>query len=313
MMQKQRVLSLLPIVVVVTAALALVLIAGYSHEDMKDGKGGFESPEALVFADDTLAFELASETEPDATPQPLSYTVYRVRKGDMIGPLAEEFGITQDTLISVNKIKNSRTIQIDQYLKVPPIPGILYTIPKDGEKIDDIAQRYEISPEKCVEVNHIQQMQELKAGTTLFLPDAKLDRATLQEINGDMFLWPLHRAIRISSYFSWRRSPFTGTSQWHNGLDLPAPFGTSIYAAYDGTVTAVSYNATYGNYIILTHRSGYRTLYGHMSSTLVSVGDYVWTDTVIGRVGSTGASTGPHLHFTVYKNGREVDPQVLLP
>jgi murein DD-endopeptidase MepM/ murein hydrolase activator NlpD len=213
----------------------------------------------------------------------------------------------------VNKIKNSRTIQIDQYLKVPLIPGILYTVPTDGETIDAIAQKYEVSAEKFAEVYNVSQTQTLQAGTTLLVPDAKLDRATLQEINGDMFLWPLHRAIRISSSFSWRRSPFTGARQWHNGLDLPAPSGTSIFAALDGRVSAVSYNATYGNYIILEHRSGYRTLYGHMSSTQVSVGDYVWTNTVIGRVGSTGASTGPHVHFTVYKNGREVNPRSLLP
>jgi murein DD-endopeptidase MepM/ murein hydrolase activator NlpD len=306
MIRKHRVLLVFSIAV-------LVLFAGCSRSraEMRDGQGGYESSDALVFSDGALLSEL--EAESDSAPQALSYTVYRVKKGDMIGTLAEEFGITQDTLISVNKIKNSRTIQIDQYLKVPLIPGILHTVPTDGETIDIIAQKYEVSAEKFAEVYNISQTQTLQAGTTLLVPDAKLDRATLQEINGDMFLWPLHRAIRISSYFAWRRSPFTGTRQWHNGLDLPAPSGTSIFAAYDGTVSTVSYNATYGNYIILTHRSGYQTLYGHMSSTLVSVGDYVWTNTVIGRVGSTGQSTGPHLHFTVYKNGREVDPSSLLP
>jgi murein DD-endopeptidase MepM/ murein hydrolase activator NlpD len=89
---------------------------------------------------------------------------------------------------------------------------------------------------------------------------------------------------------------------------MAAPTGTSIYAAMVGVVITAGWNATYGNYVIISHHSGYRTLYGHMNSIAVSVGRSVSTTTKIGTVGNTGLSTGPHLHFTVYKNGSTVNP-----
>jgi murein DD-endopeptidase MepM/ murein hydrolase activator NlpD len=231
----------------------------------------------------------------------------------MISVLADEFGITQDTLISVNKIKATRTIQIGQYLKVPPLSGILYDVRKDNETINDIAKIYEVSAEKIAEVNHFSQTQILPEGTTLFVPDAELDWQTRQEINGDIFYWPLKQQWRFTSGFGWRRSPFTGARTYHGGIDLAVPSGTNAYAALAGTVTKVGYDDTYGNHVIIAHHSGYQTLYGHFSSVTVSQGQYVTTSTVIGKVGSTGLSTGPHLHFTVYKNGRLVNPVGLLP
>ena len=263
-----------------------------------DGKGGFESPNAPMVAADDNAISMA-------------YKVYRVKKGDMIGPLAESFGVTQDTLLSVNHIRNSRALQINQYLKIPPIPGILHTVRNSGETPESIAEKYEVTLAKIVDVNHLEAGASLKAGASIFVPDAKLDAVTLQEINGDIFYWPL-RSFRLSSYYSWRRSPFTGTRQFHNGLDLAAPSGTPIYPGLGGTVIDVGYNNTFGNYVMVAHHSGYTTLYGHMSAVLVSKGNYVSTATRLGLVGSTGLSTGPHLHFTVYKNGKTLNPFNLL-
>jgi murein DD-endopeptidase MepM/ murein hydrolase activator NlpD len=92
---------------------------------------------------------------------------------------------------------------------------------------------------------------------------------------------------------------------------MACPTGTNIYAALPGKVTATGYNSTYGNYVIIAHHSGYKTLYGHMSAILCHKGNYVTQDTRIGRVGSTGMSTGPHLHFTVFKNNKQVNPENL--
>ena len=169
----------------------------------------------------------------------------------------------------------------------------------------------EISAEKCADVNNLLISASLPAGTTLFLPDAELDWVTRQEINGDLFQRPLKGWYYFSSYYGWRNSPFTGARSFHSGIDMAAAKGTSVYAALDGTVVEVGYNNTYGNYIIIQHHSGYRTLYGHLDSTLVKRGQYVYTTTKIGKVGNTGLSTGPHLHFTVYKNGYTVDPRNL--
>ena len=92
---------------------------------------------------------------------------------------------------------------------------------------------------------------------------------------------------------------------------MACPMGTNIYAALPGKVTATGYNATYGNYVIIAHHSGYKTLYGHMSAILCHSGQYVTQDSRIGKVGSTGLSTGPHLHFTVFKNNKQVNPENL--
>lgn len=241
----------------------------------------------------------------------LCYYTYRVKKGDIIGFIADSFNVTQDTIISVNNIHQSRLLQIGQYLKIPSMPGIIYTVRSSGETIDSIAAKYEVSAEKCARVNSLQKDSKLPAGATLFVPDAELDWVTRQEINGDLFRKPIHQRYWLSSYYGWRSSPFSGKRSYHSGVDMACPSGTPIYAALAGKVTSVGYNNVYGNYVIITHHSGYKTLYGHMSAALVSKNRYVDTGTKIGTVGSTGMSTGPHLHFTVYKNGKTVNPSIL--
>lgn len=241
----------------------------------------------------------------------LCYYTYRVKKGDMIGYIADNFGITQDTIISVNNIHQSRLIQIGQYLKIPSMPGIIYTVKKNGETAESIAEKYEVSAEKFSRVNKLEKTASLVAGQTLFVPDAQLDWVTRQEINGDLFHKPIHSRYYLSSYYGWRSSPFSGKRSYHSGVDMACPQGTPVYAALGGTVSSVGYNSVYGNYVIVTHHSGYKTLYGHMSKQLVTRGQYVATNSRIGLVGSTGLSTGPHLHFTVYKFGKTVNPMAL--
>lgn len=273
------------------------------------GVGGFESSSEAVaiLAPDNLLSETTTETYPT-----LSYSVYRVKSGDMVGILAENFGITQDTIISVNNIRQTRTIQPGDYFRIPNIPGIVYTVREDGETIEKISQNYNVDSKKCSAVNEISSDQALRAGTTLFIPDAELDWVTRQEINGDLFKRPLKSGVYyISSLFGWRNSPFTGLRSYHNGIDMAAPTGTSIFAALAGTVTTAGWSDVYGWHVIVRHHSGYKTLYAHMNQINVKVGQYVTTSTTLGRVGNTGLSTGPHLHFTIYKNGVAVNPQTL--
>lgn len=263
-----------------------------------------DAPDASASADSAL---------PEAVSSIITYQTYRVKSGDMIGFIADAFDVTQDTIISVNNIKQSRLIQPGQYLKIPSMPGIIYTVKKNGETPATIAEKYKVNADKCASANYVSLDTELKAGTSLFVPDAELDWATRQEINGDLFKKPLHARYWLSSNYGWRDSPFNpGKRTFHGGLDMAVASGTPIYAALDGTVTAVGFNATYGNYVIITHHSGYKTLYGHMKSTACRKGNFVYTNTVIGYVGSTGMSTGPHLHFTVYKNGKTINPMVVL-
>ena len=282
-------------------------------EDFLDGDNA-DTEELLetqaLLADDG---EEAVQQEVSEDELSLTYQTYRVKSGDMIGFIADKYDVTQDTIISINNIKQSRLIQVGQYLKIPSMPGILYTTKTKGETPSTIAEKYKVDAEKCALVNNISIDTELESGLQLFVPDAQLDWATRQEINGDLFRKPLHSRYYLSSYYGWRDSPFnTGKRSFHTGIDMACSTGTPIYPAMDGVVTAAGYNSTYGNYVIVQHHSGYKTLYGHMSKITCKKGNFVYTTTQIGKVGSTGLSTGPHLHFTVYKNGKTVNPLGLL-
>jgi murein DD-endopeptidase MepM/ murein hydrolase activator NlpD len=134
--------------------------------------------------------------------------------------------------------------------------------------------------------------------------------------DGGRLQWPLPGISRISSYFGNRDDPLNpGTARYHYGIDIPAVTGTTIYAAYSGRVAWASYHYSAGNWIGIDHGNGVMTVYMHMSGFLVSAGDYVNTGDPIGLVGSTGGSTGPHLHFGVSINGTYQNPldYVIIP
>lgn len=122
------------------------------------------------------------------------------------------------------------------------------------------------------------------------------------------FIWPCPAYTRISSYFGPRPQPVPGASTNHKGIDLAAPYGSNILASAAGVVTTSRYSASAGNYVVIAHGNGLSTVYMHASSLLVSVGEVVSQGQVIAKVGSTGYSSGNHLHFGVIKNGVYVDP-----
>ena len=131
------------------------------------------------------------------------------------------------------------------------------------------------------------------------------------------FIWPEPTA-KISQGFGpttyWFEPPYAGYPHFHTGIDLVAPFGTAVYAADDGMVALVgSSSSGYGNYVVIAHAGGFDTLYGHLSTALVKVGQTVTQGTVVGLEGSTGNSTGPHLHFELRIGQRPVDPTPYLP
>ena len=122
------------------------------------------------------------------------------------------------------------------------------------------------------------------------------------------WLYPLPYRVAVTSAYGYRVRPVTGAWSFHSGVDLGAAEGTPIYATRSGTVTTATYSDVYGNYVTINHGDGYSSLYGHMTHYVVSAGEYVSQGEVIGYVGSTGWSTGPHLHFTIYYNGSTVNP-----
>jgi len=126
------------------------------------------------------------------------------------------------------------------------------------------------------------------------------------------FVWPLER-LHITSPYGYRRDPFLGQMRFHDGIDLSAPPGTVIHAAADGEVIHAGPRGLFGLTVVIDHRDGHRTLYGHMENLLVARGTLVRRGDGVGQVGSTGRATGPHLHFSVYYRGRTVDPTEVLP
>ena len=132
--------------------------------------------------------------------------------------------------------------------------------------------------------------------------------STLPKYDGGKFTFPAPGYTRISDDYGSRIHPTLGVQQFHNGIDLAAPSGSSILAAYSGTVIAADYSSTMGNYIMINHGDGVITIYMHASSLLVSKGASVSQGQKIALVGSTGRSTGPHLHFSVRVNGGYVSP-----
>ena len=127
------------------------------------------------------------------------------------------------------------------------------------------------------------------------------------------YLWPLPGYYQLTSQFGYRIHPITGKPHSHTGIDIPAPGGTSILAAKSGQVVTSAYHYSYGNYVVIDHGNGNSTLYAHMSSRAVSEGQMVTQGQVIGYVGTTGSSTGNHLHFEVRDNYTRVDPESKFP
>jgi murein DD-endopeptidase MepM/ murein hydrolase activator NlpD len=238
----------------------------------------------------------------------LYYSVYQVQKGDTISDIANNYDISIDTILSANDIQSARSIRPSQLLKIPSMSGIIYSV-KSGETVDAIAQKYAISADRLIETNCL-LTKEFDSERKLFLPDAKLPTAVLREISGDLFKWPVRGVI--TSWYSWRRDPFSGRNTFHNGLDIGVPMGTPIGAAMEGSVSETGYSPIMGKYVILRHSGGWKTLYAHMSSISVQEGQYLPRGGRLGFSGNTGYSTGPHVHFTVYKNGKTVNPANVL-
>ena len=296
-----------------------------SQVEATDADAGLENP---VAQEESLSLEnmeiktvplVASAYDEDDYDEneenPLHYTVYRLKNGETASSVAEHFGISTDTILSVNGVTNATRMATGAYLKVPALSGIIYEVSRDGETLESIVKsenklkKVSLDLEVLEDVNGVKANEALSVGQTLFLVGDKLSNDERAAISGTSFKKPLRNTYYISSPFGWRANPFNASKRsYHNGLDLACPTGTPIYATAAGTVVTAGYTNVYGNYVVIKHSSGYKSLYGHMSSIGVKSGQYVDQGTVIGKVGSTGQSTGPHLHFTIYKNDKAISP-----
>lgn len=253
------------------------------------------------------------------TPKPRDSTiVYSVEPDDTIFDIAERFNISVNTVLWANKLTSRSIIRPGDELKILPSTGVEHTV-KSGETVGSIAAKYNVPQEDILEVNKISPQDTIKIGMLLLVPDGRplytppSPRAIARpqetvfepDLSGsgasDLF-WPTN-CRRITQYFKgWR----------HTGIDIACGMGVNVYAAADGIVERAKggWNGGYGNMIIIRHNDGTKTLYGHLqaSGILVSPGEYIKKGRVIGLMGSSGRSTGPHVHFEIIINGTRVNP-----
>ena len=235
----------------------------------------------------------------------VTFKDYTVKKGETVSGIASRSGLRNfGTLLSVNSIDNARRISAGQVLRIPSTDGLLYTV-KKNETLAGIAAAHKVSVTTLLDANDLTQ-ETLSVGQQLFIPGAALSSFELRKALGELFIYPIHG--RLTSPFGYRSDPFTGARSYHTGIDLAAPTGTAVKATLDGKVAEAGFNRIYGNYVIISHDRGYQSLYGHLSAIYVKRGQHITQGAVVGAVGSTGYSTGPHLHLSIYKNGTLIDP-----
>ena len=231
---------------------------------------------------------------------------YVVQSGQTLSELAEIHNVTMSTLVSFNSISNARGLQAGTTYAVPDREGILYTV-RNGENIEQIAERNGVSVNTLLDVNNLQSAF-LESNQELFIPGATLSDFDLRLSLGELFARPIYG--RRTSGFGYRRDPFTGVRRFHYGLDLAAPTGTPILASMEGQISYIGDQSRgYGKYVIVRHPGGFQSLYAHMNGFNVRTGQYISRGQTIGWVGNTGRSTGPHLHFSIIKNGKFVHPE----
>lgn len=232
-------------------------------------------------------------------------SIYVVRKGDTLSSIAKMFNVTTNTIVWSNDITGNKVSPGDR-LVILPISGVRHTV-KKGDTLQSIAKKYKGDLEEIAQFNDLTASSKIAVGDTVIIPDGELLSGHETTVSAATSVKKVQQYLSAPKYDSYYIRPVIGgvKSQGihgHNGVDLVSSFGASILAAADGEVIVAKssgYNGGYGSYIVIKHGNGTQTLYGHLSGVQVSVGDTVSQGQVIGNMGSTGKSTGTHLHFEV--------------
>lgn len=227
--------------------------------------------------------------------------VYTVQPGDTPGGIAGEFGISLNTLLWANNLRSASTIKAGDDLIILPVTGIQYEV-KRGDTLEGIVKKFKGDTAEIVSFNGLGIGETLEAGMIIIIPDGELvplsppaGRIAPSRFSG----LPEHRGYYLRPILGGRRS--RGIHGF-NGVDLADSCGFPVLASAEGTVIVArpsGWNGGYGKYLVLTHANGTQTLYAHLSSILAGVGQAVGQRAVIATVGSTGNSTGCHVHFEI--------------
>lgn len=238
---------------------------------------------------------------------PVKFYDYQVASGDSLWTIAKKFQVSVDSVYSANisKIKNPHILTSGVVLRIPSNMGIVKEI-KNIQDIDNLLNQFDIDELSLLIANGVSTKNELLDKSEIFLPNVELPQTEKLKAYGIAFGFPTRGYI--SSRFGYRKDPFTGFRRFHTGIDISNVWGTSIYAAYDGVVTYVGEKGGYGLCIIISHPLGYSTLYGHLSNVYVRIGQRVSKGSKIAAMGSSGRSTGSHLHFEIRKFEKCLNP-----
>lgn len=227
-------------------------------------------------------------------------SVYVVRQGDTLSEIAEMFGVSTNTIIWANNIK-SGVIKEGQELVILPISGVRHVV-KSGDTLKSLALKYKADLDDILSYNGLIADSKLKAGDIVIIPDGVVSATQNSLTSGSRISqnYPVYTGYYLRPIVGGRKSQ--NVRHGHNGVDLAAPVYTPILASAEGKVIisrAGGYNGGYGTYVVISHPNGTQTLYAHMSVNNVSAGQQVAQGQVIGAIGMTGRTTGPHLHFEI--------------
>jgi murein DD-endopeptidase MepM/ murein hydrolase activator NlpD len=228
-------------------------------------------------------------------------SLYVVRQGDTLGQIAKMYGVSTNTIIWANNIRGP--IHEGDELVILPVNGVTHKVVK-GDTVKSIATKYKADMGDITSYNNISLDSVLAIGSTIIIPDGEgqfaVSGASLKltdKLHGAG--GPLYKDYYLRPIDGGRRSQGL---HGYNGVDLAAPTGTPIHASADGIVIVArsgGYNGGYGSYVVISHPNGTQTLYGHMSRVIAVQGQSVAKGETIGLLGSTGKSTGPHIHFEI--------------
>jgi len=245
----------------------------------------------------------SSRSRPEEAAGYLTIYQYTPQQNEDFFLIAARCNIPQSTLASLNRLSNPGSLEVGKPILLPSFPGIY--IPDNMESdLEKLLGAARLTERESVELRiNIAGRAEIFH----FFPGADFSPTERVYFLNSGFRFPL-QSFRLTSSYGVRESPITGNIVMHQGIDLAAPEGTEVYAVADGVVIDIGEDPIYGNYVIISHGESWTSLYGHLQKVETVLRSSVRSGTLIGRVGSTGQSTGPHLHFELRQNGRALDP-----
>jgi murein DD-endopeptidase MepM/ murein hydrolase activator NlpD len=265
-------------------------------------------PEDPVFARQQEAVRLYYRQSSSGTVLPeLEVYRYEIAAQDTLFGIAARLAVPYSSVATLNRMENSSLAEPGSSILLPSIPGLFVPL---APETDLELVMHDLRREDRAEVVQV----EVRGHTTAFrfYPGEDFAPEERSTFLGLLFRAPV-RTMTVSSGFGPRSNPVTGAWSFHAGIDVVAPRGTPVVAARSGQVSEVGQDDRMGNYVLLEHSGGFTTFYGHLDTVLVSLNDSVNSGMIVGTVGSTGITTGSHLHFEIRHDGDPRDPMKLLP